>query len=89
MESRGSVSREGSRIAFAVPADPQAAHPQLYLRRDGASTAWVSQSEATTPVAKPSNVAFLAMTPDGKKIVFATADKLLDSDPGGAQLAPV
>jgi len=60
--------------------------PQLYIRRSGTSTVWMSQSEASTPDPEPHNVTFQAMSPDGSKVLFTTTDKLLDSDPGGANL---
>jgi Tol biopolymer transport system component len=78
------LSRDGSRIVFLSPG--AGGEPQLYLRRDGTSTAWVDESEATVPVAEPKEVAFQGMTPDGHKILFTTSGKLLDSDPGGAGL---
>ncbi len=77
---QGTVSTDGSRIAFASPAEGPS---QLYLRRDQTSTAWVSQSEASSPIAEPHGVRFQAMTPDGHRVVFTSGDPLLDSDPGG------
>lgn len=76
-QARGAVSRDGSRIAFM-------AEGQLYLRREGTSTAWVSQSEASAPNHEPQSVRFEEMTSDGRHVLFATTDRLLDSDPGGA-----
>jgi hypothetical protein len=84
-EMLGSVSRDGSSIVFQSPGEGD--EPQLYLRRDGRSTAWVSQSESSTPDPEPQSVTFEGMTPDGSKVLFATTDKLLDSDPGGASYA--
>jgi hypothetical protein len=79
--NEGSVAdRNGSSIPFVSPASGE---QQLYLRRDGTSTAWVSQSEASVPVAEPHNVRFRAMSADGRHILFTTSDSLLDGDPGG------
>jgi Tol biopolymer transport system component len=77
-----SVSRDGSRVAFVSP--PGGANPQLYVRRNGTSTALVSESEASSPVAEPKNVRLQWMSADGSKILFTTSDALTDSDPGGA-----
>jgi hypothetical protein len=84
MTDADTLSRDGSRIAFLSPG--AGGEPQLYLRRDGTSTAWVDESEATTPVAEPKEVAFQGMSRDGHKLLFTTSSKLLDSDPGGAPL---
>jgi Tol biopolymer transport system component len=79
--NRDAVSTDGSRVAFA---SPTGGSPQLYLRRNGTSTAWVSQSEASSPIAEPEGVRYQAMTPDGHEVVFTSGDSLLDADPGGA-----
>ncbi|HEY1690369.1 MAG TPA: hypothetical protein VGF95_16070 [Solirubrobacteraceae bacterium] len=79
--NRDAVSTDGSSVAFASPASGS---PQLYLRRNGTSTAWVSQSEASSPIASPKGVRYQAMTPDGHEVVFTSSDPLLDADPGGA-----
>ncbi len=75
------VSKDGSRILFKSRPDGSGA-PQLYLRKDEQTTAWVSQSEATTPNPEPQEVYFQAATPDDKKVFFTSSDRLLDSDPG-------
>jgi hypothetical protein len=80
-QSEGSVAdQDGSRIPFVSPASGE---HQLYLRRDGTSTAWVSESEASVPVAEPREVRFQAISADGRRILFTTKDSLLDGDPGG------
>lgn len=79
--NRDAVSADGSIVAFA---SPTSGSPQLYLRRNGTSTAWVSQSEASSPIAEPKGVRYQAMTPDGHEVVFTSSDPLLDTDPGGA-----
>ncbi|HEY1687562.1 MAG TPA: hypothetical protein VGF95_01735 [Solirubrobacteraceae bacterium] len=81
---RTTVSRDGSRIVFISPGE--GGQEQLYLRRNGASTAWVSESEGSAPVSEPSEVEFQWMSRDGNTILFTTADRLTDSDPGGAPL---
>lgn len=74
------VDQNGSRVPFVSPVSGE---QQLYLRRDGTSTAWVSESEASVPVAEPHDVRFQAMSADGRHILFTTSDSLLDGDPGG------
>lgn len=80
--NRGAVSSDGSKVLFMATPNG-ASQPQLYVRKDGLTTAWVSQSEASTPVAEPENVVYKEMSSDGSRVLFATTDQLLDSDPGG------
>jgi hypothetical protein len=75
-----SVSRDGSRVLFRAPVDGSKP-AQLYMRRNGTSTAWVSQSESSTPVSEP-EVEYLDMSTDGK-VLFGSRNPLTDSDPGG------
>lgn len=82
-ENEQTVSRDGSRILFAAPVDGSKPE-QLYLRRNGTETVWVTQSEASTPDPEPQGVNFLEMSPDGTKVLFSSSDRLTDSDPGGA-----
>jgi hypothetical protein len=77
---KDTVSSDGSRVYFF--AIPEGGERQLYLRKNGSSTALVSESEASEP-SKAQNVNFQAATPDGTKVVFSTSTRLLDSDPGG------
>jgi hypothetical protein len=81
-ENIGTVSSDGSRIAFVAPVSGSG-EPQLYLRRDGTSTAWVSEPETSTPDPEPKNVRFQAMSADGRKVLFTSGSPLVDSDPGG------
>lgn len=81
--NQGSVSTDGSRMVFFATPDGTSQR-QLYMRKDGISTAWVSQSEASAPDSEPHEVRYAAMNPDGSKVLFTTTDRLLDSDPGGA-----
>ncbi len=76
---KDTVSRDGSRVLFMSPAFGER---QLYMRRNGAETVLVSQSEASEATAAQ-NVQFQAATPDDKKILFTTETRLLDGDPGG------
>jgi Tol biopolymer transport system component len=82
-EFNDTVSREGSRVIFMSPADGSSS-AQLYMRKNGTSTVWISQSEASSPVSEPHNVELQRVSPDGTKVLFTTTDRLLDSDPGGA-----
>jgi hypothetical protein len=79
------ISRDGSRIIFMATPEGESSR-QLYMRKNGTSTVWVSQSESSTPVAEPSEVQFETMTPDGHEVFFTTASRLLDADPGGPGL---
>ncbi len=80
--NRGTVSRDGSRIVFV--SEPEgSSQNQLYLRRNGETTAWVSEPERTGAPSEPSKVEFWAMTADGKKVLFSTEDQLTSEDPGG------
>jgi hypothetical protein len=74
---RGSVSQDGSAVAFLSPVEGE---PQLYIRFDGTRTAWVSESEGSVPVPAPANVTLQAISPDGRHILFTTSSKLLDAD---------
>jgi hypothetical protein len=80
--SQHAVSADGSRVLFRSPAG-FFAPTQLYLRRDGTSTAWVSQSEASAPNPEPKGIEYLDMSADGSKVLFGSEDVLTDSDPGG------
>jgi NHL repeat len=81
LEYKDTVSRDGARILFMSPAS--GSNRQLYLRKNGTSTALVSQSEASVPTTAE-GVLFQAATPDGTKVVFSTTSRLLDADPGGS-----
>jgi hypothetical protein len=81
-EIHDTVSSDGSRILFKSPVDGTSAS-QLYMRKNGNSTVWVSQSEASASNPEPQNVEFQAAAPDDTKILFTTTDSLVNSDPGG------
>lgn len=76
------VSRDGTRLLFTAPAD-ESKPTQLYLRRNSTTTAWVSESETSTPNPEPKGVEYVDMTPDGTKVLFVSRDPLTDADPGG------
>lgn len=82
LENEDAISRDGSRIAFLTKPNG-GSETQLYLRKDTASTAWVSQPEMQGAVSEPAGVAFDTMTPDGKHTLFVTKSRLLEADPGG------
>jgi hypothetical protein len=75
------VSRDGSFVLFRSPADGSKP-AQLYMRRNGTSTAWVSQSEASAPNPEPEGVEYIDTSEDGK-VLFGSRTPLTDSDPGG------
>jgi hypothetical protein len=85
-ENLGTVSRDGSRILFVSPVDGSSPE-QLYMRKDGTSTVWVSQPESSAPNFQPLKVHYEATSSDGHEVVFSTSDRLLDSDPGGGGTA--
>jgi hypothetical protein len=74
---RGSISQNGSAVAFLSPVEGE---PQLYIRFDGARTAWISESEGSVPVPAPVEVTLQAISPDGQHALFTTRSKLLDAD---------
>ncbi len=76
------VSGDGSRVLFVSPVDGSSA-PQLYMRRNESETVWVSRSEASSPNPEPQGVVFQAASRDGRRVLFTSTDRLLNSDPGG------
>jgi hypothetical protein len=79
------VSSDGSRVLFVAPADGSSP-PQLYMRKSGASTVWLSRSWASTPDPEPAGVQFQAASADGTKVLFTSESRLLDSDTGEGQV---
>lgn len=79
---KDTVSADGSRVLFVSPAEGSTA--QLYMRRNGTETVWISQSESTTSTSEATNVEFQMATPDDRHVLFTTETPLLDSDPGGS-----
>lgn len=73
---RDSVSKDGSRVAFIASKEGQ---PQIYLRRNHTSTAWVSEPERALGGA-PENVQLQWMSPDGHHLLFSTTSQLLSGD---------
>lgn len=82
---RGTMSADGTRLAFISTGDGSDPAPQLYLHIDGRSTAWVSEPERSswedgTDKSRPANVQNEGMTPDGKNVFFTSESPLLDAD---------
>jgi hypothetical protein len=78
---RDTISPDGSALAFISP--PFVSRPsesQLYLRRNGEKTIWVSDPEGSGPVAKPAEVELEAVSADGRHVLFTTTSRLLDED---------
>lgn len=73
---RDSVSKDGSRVAFIASKEGQ---PQIYLRRNHTSTAWVSEPEKALGGA-PENVRLQWMSPDGHHLLFSTTSQLVNED---------
>jgi Tol biopolymer transport system component len=81
---RGAMSADGSRLLFTASTG---GNTQLYLRVDGSSTAWVSETELdpSDPSYQPdpSGVQVMGMTPDGRHVLFLTDTPLLPDDTNG------
>jgi hypothetical protein len=68
------ISRDGAKTFFTT-----ADTAQLYVREDGVRTKEVSASQRTIPDPNGEKPAvFLAATPDGSKVFFASCEKLTD-----------
>jgi hypothetical protein len=68
------ISRDGSKVFFTA-----AGSGQLYVREGGTSTTRVSASQASVPDPNGSKPAvYLAATPNGSKVFFASCEKLTD-----------
>jgi hypothetical protein len=83
----GAVSRDGTHIYFQNPtpggtgADCVATTCELYLRKDGTTTAWASEQECSPACAN--NVApdaFVWGNPAGDRALFVTGEKLVNAD---------
>ncbi len=81
--NEGSVSSDGSRVLFVSPVDGSAPQ-QLYMRRNGRETVWVSRPETSTPGIEPQGVKFQKASQDGRRVVLSSETPLLASDPGGS-----
>jgi hypothetical protein len=81
IETKDTVSADGSRILFEVPEFPH----QLFMRKNGSTSVLIGESETTEPVTAE-NVQLEAATPDLKHIVFHTTTRLLDGAPEGGGL---
>jgi hypothetical protein len=81
IENHNAVSSDGSRVLFVSPAGGSA-QPQLYMRKNGTSTVWLSRSWTSTPVAEPAGIQFVAASADDTKVLFTSTTPLLNSDTG-------
>jgi hypothetical protein len=79
---KGSMSSDGSRLAFSSPASGPG---QLYLRIDHAQTDLISESENSAFTGEPQSVQFEGMTPDGDSVFFQTESPLLAADTAPGQ----
>jgi hypothetical protein len=84
-EDHKSVSSDGSRVLFTSPADGSAP-PQLYMRKNGSSTVWLSRSWTSSPVAEPLGVHFQVASADDTKVLFTSETRLLNSDTGEGEI---
>lgn len=80
-----SISRDGAKIMFVSPTNGSSPE-QLYMRKDGVSTTWVSEPETSGQVIQPEGIKFQAMTPDGSDVLFTSKSSLLDAHAGGLYL---
>jgi hypothetical protein len=81
IENHNVVSSDGSRVLFVSPASGSA-QPQLYMRKNGTSTVWLSRSWTSTLVAEPAGIQFVAASADDTKVLFTSTTPLLNSDTG-------
>jgi hypothetical protein len=73
--TQNTISRDGSKVIFTSAGGTR----QLYLREDGTKTARISASQRTVPDPNGEKPAlFMAATPDGSKVFFASCEKLTD-----------
>jgi hypothetical protein len=72
--TQNTISRDGSKAIFTA-----AGSRQLYVREDGTKTTRISASQRTVPDPNGERpAAFMAATPDGSKVFFASCEKLTD-----------
>lgn len=71
------LSQDGTRLYFG---SPEGAAAKLYVRRNGTTTAWVSESEASSPDAEPRASFFWGESSTGSTTFFTSAEQLLDAD---------
>jgi hypothetical protein len=81
----GSVSSDGSRVLFVSPAEGSSA-PQLYMRKNGTSTVWLSRSWSSTSDPEPAGIQFQAASADGTRVLFTSTSRLLNSDTGEGEI---
>jgi hypothetical protein len=81
IKDKDTVSSDGSKILFDARETPEEPE-QLFMRKDGATSVLVSESETNEPVVAE-EVKLEAATPDLKHIVFSSSTRLLDSAPEG------
>ncbi len=79
------ISADGSRIFFTVPAEKLSygisEYGDLYMREDGATTVQIDASELSAPIpGNPGSSEFQAATPDGSVVFFLSSRKLTDDD---------
>ncbi|HEV3093612.1 MAG TPA: hypothetical protein VGY30_03760 [Solirubrobacteraceae bacterium] len=79
-----SVSSDGSRILFVSPVEGSGSR-QLYMRKKGTSTVWLSRPWIS-PSVEPEGVKLQAASPDGTKVLFTSRTPLLGSDPNNAEV---
>jgi hypothetical protein len=72
--TQNTISRDGSKVIFSASGSRQ-----LYLRENGTKTTRISASQRTMPDPNGEKPAlFMAATPDGSKVFFASCEKLTD-----------
>jgi hypothetical protein len=88
----GTVSTDGSRVAFTSPAegasgDPSCSYPaQIYLRTANATTVNVSHTQRdTSDPAGTQPAQYQAATEDSSKIYFISDERLTNDAPAGSQ----
>jgi hypothetical protein len=76
------ISADGSRIFFTVPASPGGQSGALYMRVDHASTVQLNNSERSSPDPNPGQPAeYWDASADGSRVFFTTTGALTDDAP--------
>jgi hypothetical protein len=84
IDNADTVSSEGSKVLFSSPYE--GSKPQLYMRKDGSHTVWLSRSWDSTPDAEPAGVLFQAASADDTRVLFTSESRLLNSDTGEGKI---
>ena len=79
----GTISDDGSRIFFTVPAIVGAPEGQIYMRQNASETVHLNVSERQNPDPPLDDATFWGATPDGLQVFFTTSAALTNAAPYG------